>query len=237
MSRNVSILGVAAMVVTTLAIVTVAFAAQNKGGPDQEKATLCHKGHTITVGASARDAHLNHGDTEGACPNDTETPKPPDDETSDTPVEDQYGAGQEKVTLCHKGHTITVGEPAADAHINHHGDSLGACPTEDTDNTDQGDQTTTGASHEVMNGMQGGTDVYGASAADRLHGTRYADFLQSGRGQDSMFGGAGDDYLDGVDSIAGNDTIDGGGGIDHCVGDRGDSFENCDGNAVVVPVP
>jgi hypothetical protein len=37
------------------------------------------------------------------------------------------GAGQQKVTLCHKGkNTITVGEPAKEAHLRH-GDGLGAC--------------------------------------------------------------------------------------------------------------
>jgi hypothetical protein len=35
---------------------------------------------------------------------------------------------QEKVTLCHKGITITVGEPAVDAHLEHHGDTMGSCP-------------------------------------------------------------------------------------------------------------
>jgi hypothetical protein len=34
----------------------------------EEKVTLCHKGHTITVAASAVPAHLAHGDTLGACP-------------------------------------------------------------------------------------------------------------------------------------------------------------------------
>ncbi len=34
----------------------------------EEKVTLCHIGHTITVGASAVPAHLAHGDTVGACP-------------------------------------------------------------------------------------------------------------------------------------------------------------------------
>jgi hypothetical protein len=48
-------------------------------GGDQEKVTLCHKGHThkghtITVGAPAQAAHSNHGDNEGACTTDTETP-------------------------------------------------------------------------------------------------------------------------------------------------------------------
>ena len=44
----------------------------------------------------------------------------------------QYGPsgkqyGKTKVTLCHKGKTITVGAPAAKAHVRH-GDTLGACP-------------------------------------------------------------------------------------------------------------
>jgi hypothetical protein len=36
------------------------------------------------------------------------------------------GKGREKVTLCHKGHTIRVGRPAVKAHLRH-GDTLGAC--------------------------------------------------------------------------------------------------------------
>jgi len=45
----------------------------------------------------------------------------------------QYGPsghqyGKTKVTLCHKGKkTITVGKPAAKAHLRH-GDTLGRCP-------------------------------------------------------------------------------------------------------------
>ena len=37
----------------------------------------------------------------------------------------QYG--KTKVTLCHKGKTITVGAPAAKAHMRH-GDHTGTCP-------------------------------------------------------------------------------------------------------------
>ncbi|MCH8165480.1 MAG: filamentous hemagglutinin N-terminal domain-containing protein [Planctomycetes bacterium] len=44
------------------------------------------------------------------------------------------GGGQEKVTICHippgnpdNAHTITVGAPAVDPHIDHHGDTVGAC--------------------------------------------------------------------------------------------------------------
>jgi len=36
------------------------------------------------------------------------------------------GKGQEKVTICHKGKTITVGAPAVAAHQKH-GDTLGPC--------------------------------------------------------------------------------------------------------------
>jgi hypothetical protein len=36
-------------------------------GKGRGKVTLCHKGHTITVGAPAVRAHLSHGDTHGSC--------------------------------------------------------------------------------------------------------------------------------------------------------------------------
>lgn len=43
------------------------------------------------------------------------------------------GSGNEKVTVCHNGHSITIGAPAVPAHLRH-GDSLGPCggatPTE-----------------------------------------------------------------------------------------------------------
>jgi LPXTG-motif cell wall-anchored protein len=75
-SRNVPILSVL-MTITVMLMTTVAvaFAAQDEGGRGQKKVTICHKGHTITVGAPAADAHLIHhdGDTEGACSTDAET--------------------------------------------------------------------------------------------------------------------------------------------------------------------
>ena len=36
------------------------------------------------------------------------------------------GKGKGKVTICHKGHTITVAKPALKAH-RRHGDTLGKC--------------------------------------------------------------------------------------------------------------
>ena len=38
----------------------------------------------------------------------------------------QYQYGKTKVTLCHKGKTITVGAPAVKAHVRH-GDHVGSC--------------------------------------------------------------------------------------------------------------
>jgi hypothetical protein len=70
MSRNVSILsvGAAMVVVTVLSVATVALAEQEDGGGlGHPKLTLCHNGHTITVGAPAQEAHLKHGDMKGAC--------------------------------------------------------------------------------------------------------------------------------------------------------------------------
>ena len=49
--------------------------AKNGGSAGQyqygAKVTICHKGHTITVGKAAVPAHLRHGDTTGACANGT----------------------------------------------------------------------------------------------------------------------------------------------------------------------
>ena len=44
----------------------------------------------------------------------------------------QYGPsgkqyGKTKVTICHKGKTITVGAPAVRAHVRNHGDHVGRC--------------------------------------------------------------------------------------------------------------
>ena len=38
----------------------------------------------------------------------------------------QYQYGQKKATICHKGKTISVGQPAVRAHLRH-GDRAGAC--------------------------------------------------------------------------------------------------------------
>jgi hypothetical protein len=50
---------------------TPAFAEAASDGYGQQKVTLCHRGHTITVAAPAVPAHLKHGDTLGPCPGGT----------------------------------------------------------------------------------------------------------------------------------------------------------------------
>jgi hypothetical protein len=97
---------------------------QSGGGPEcddgETKVVLCHippgnpeNAHTIEVGESAVPAHLEHGDTLGACQGDT--------------------GGGDKVTICHippgnpeNAHSITISVNALDAHLEH-GDSIGAC--------------------------------------------------------------------------------------------------------------
>lgn len=50
-------------------------------------------------------------------------------------IEQKYGSTRAggKVTLCHKGKTITISEAAVDAHLNH-GDRLGACSKKSSQN-------------------------------------------------------------------------------------------------------
>jgi hypothetical protein len=99
-------------------------------GGSQQKVTLCHKDNkTLTVGAPALAAHQRHGDTQGACQTEGagselsgETMKP---EAAKNGRGGSSG-GQDKVTLCHKNKTLTVGAQAQAAHLRH-GDSLGAC--------------------------------------------------------------------------------------------------------------
>jgi hypothetical protein len=102
-------------------------AEHGRGG--QQKVTLCHKNKTLTVGAPALGAHLRHGDTRGACQTEGsgselsgETMKPEAAKNG----EGGGRGGQDKVILCHKNKTLTVGAQAQAAHLRH-GDSLGAC--------------------------------------------------------------------------------------------------------------
>jgi hypothetical protein len=98
-----------------------------RGGEAQEKVPLCHKDKkTITVGAPAQAAHERHGDTVGPCQTEGAVPGPSGATTGPEAAKNGGGNGQPKVTLCHKGKTLTVGAPAQAAHLRH-GDTEGPC--------------------------------------------------------------------------------------------------------------
>ena len=105
MSRNVSILSVVAatMVVTVLVTGSVAFAEQEDGGDQgQDKVTLCHNGHTITVGKPAEPVHLAHGDTPGECVQTTGTSITGTPDTTTSPTSTTTG------TTSTTGTTVTA---------------------------------------------------------------------------------------------------------------------------------
>jgi hypothetical protein len=114
-----------------------------KLGDKPERVTICHKGRTITISSSALNAHLNHGDVEGAC-EDADSDDQGDVDIGDEEDEDIDGEtkhGQSKVTICHKGREIRVAESAVQAHLNH-GDTLGSCEAGDEEPNEepQGDE-------------------------------------------------------------------------------------------------
>ncbi|MBP2328068.1 Ca2+-binding RTX toxin-like protein [Kibdelosporangium banguiense] len=80
--------------------------------------------------------------------------------------------------------------------------------------TNDGD-TATGESDFISTDVE---NVRGSQAADSLTGSDQAN---------TIFGEAGDDLINTVDNIAGNDRTDGGPGIDRCKADLGDITANC----------
>jgi hypothetical protein len=91
--------------------------------------TLCHKGKKIlTVGAPALAAHQRHGDMQGACKTEGAGSELSGETMKPEAAKNGWGGSgsQDKVILCHKNKTLTVGAPAQAAHLRH-GDSVGAC--------------------------------------------------------------------------------------------------------------
>jgi serralysin len=61
--------------------------------------------------------------------------------------------------------------------------------------------------------------VFGGAGADRITANGAANEIR---------GGFGDDVINAVDGIGGNDTLSAGGGTDTCNSDRGDTECNCE---------
>ena len=99
--------------------------------------------HTIIVGEPAVDAHVdNHDDTVGPCDIATSTSTTSTSTTSTSTTSTSTTStspavapvGIEQVVICHvppgnpgNEHTIIVGEPAVDAHVDNHDDTVGPC--------------------------------------------------------------------------------------------------------------
>ena len=67
--------------------------------------------------------------------------------------------------------------------------------------------------------QSGGKTINGTSRSERLTGTRFADVINCGAGNDRVSGGGGDDV---IDCGAGRDRVDGGAGDDRIGGGAGD---------------
>src|SRR5215216_2363751 len=168
MSRKVSILSmVAAMVlITVLAVVTMAFAEQEEGsGQGQPKVTLCHKGHTISVAEPAQDAHVtNHGDTLGPC---ADIAAPSTLETTDTTSGTSTTGTTDTTDTCTTGTTDTTTGTSTTGMTDASGTTPGTTGATDT---------TTGATDTATDttgttGTTGTTDTTGTTTTGTLDAT------------------------------------------------------------------
>jgi hypothetical protein len=92
-------------------------------------------------------------------PRDDDVGHPGNGEPEERGNEEEHGRGmgQQKVTLCHKGKTITVGEPALEAHLAHHvGDSKGGCQTGEAGSEPSGEEMGPEAAKNGGGGGSGG---------------------------------------------------------------------------------
>lgn len=91
-----------------------------------------------------------------------------------------------------------------------------------------GDDTASGkGGDDAIAGGDGADTITDGSGDDYLYGEAGQDDITAGAGSDYLSGGDDFDELEAHDGIEGNDYLDGGGGVDSCNPDPGDSFANC----------
>lgn len=92
------------------------------------------------------------------------------------------------------------------------------------------------AGDDELSGGRGSDAIFGGDGDDTIRGDRGKDFLYGENGLDVITGGIGPDYMSGgedsdelnaADGVGGNDILDGGGDIDACHLDPGDTFMGC----------
>src|SRR5215207_6839210 len=96
--------------------------------------------------------------------------------------EEGRGLGQEKVTLCHNGHLIKVGEPAKEAHLNHGDNKEGASGATAAPSTPGSMDTTTGTTTDTT----GTTGTSTMVSADAIGMTTTGDTTTTGDGGDQQ---------------------------------------------------
>jgi Ca2+-binding RTX toxin-like protein len=103
--------------------------------------------------------------------------------------------------------------------------------------TADADQIAMGPGNDTCSALPGNDQVSGDSGDDTLHGNRDNDEVYGDSGSDNLFGDLGADYINSADNVSGNDTVNGGNGVDRCVVDEGDVVSECNQNVTRVPVP
>jgi hypothetical protein len=125
---------------------------------------------------------------------------------------DQYG----KVTMCHRGHEITISQNAVPAHAAQ-GDTFGPCPVyappvHGTAGNDTLDLSKS-RKNSVIVDRRGDNTIKTGNGDNKVTTGRGNDKIETGKGSNKIYSGAGNDTIKshGKDTIfagTGNDTID-----------------------------
>lgn len=97
---------------------------------------------------------------------------------------------------------------------------------EELSGSQAGDQILGSSKRNVLIGGDGADYIAGAGGDDRLYGG-YPNGYELSPAPDRLFGQSGDDLLNTIDGVSGNDSVDGGAGGDVCEVDPEDATERC----------